>query len=161
MTNAPASEAPFLSRGTGSFPTTDAPGRPGAGHGRRNLVLGLAAVSVAAITIGGVQYARATSQATVVTHASKLAAAIGAAQAYQQDGSIYAEQVPDGAVAADQSALALGGSVYSEQVPQGPVAAGQSALAVGGSVYTEQVPSAATANLAYGRSGSVYIEQVP
>ena len=52
MTNASASESPFLNRGTRPFPATDAPVRPGAGHGRRTLVLSLTAVCVAAITIG-------------------------------------------------------------------------------------------------------------
>jgi hypothetical protein len=161
MTNAQASEAPFFGRGTQSFPTTSAPERPGVWHGRRNLVLGLAAVSVAVVTIGGVQYARVSSQTPVVAHASKLAVGVGAAQAYQQAGSVYGEQVPQGAVATDQSALAIGGSVYGEQVPHGVVVA-QSALAIGGSVYAEQVPDAATADLsAYSPSGSVYIEQVP
>ncbi len=138
MTNAQASEAPFFGPGAQSFPSTDVPGRPRTGHGRRTLVVGMAAVCFAAATIGGVQYARVSSQAPAVTHAAKLAAAIGAAQAYQQSGSVFTEQVPQGAVAADQSALS-----------------------VGGSVYTEQVPSAATANLAYGSDGSVYTGQVP
>ena len=113
------------------------------------------------LTVGGVQYARVSSQTPVVAHASKLAVGVGAAQAYQQAGSIFTEQVPQGAVVADQSALAVGGSVYAEQVPHGVVVA-QSALAIGGSVYTEQVPAAATPSLpAYGASGSVYTEQVP
>jgi hypothetical protein len=141
MTNTHTSEAPFISTGTHSLPTTDAPGRPGAGHGRRNLVLGLVAVSVAAITVGGVQYARISSQAPVVAPASKLAAGVGTAKAYQQDGTVYTEQVPQGAVTADLSALAPGGSVYSEQVPSAATD-NLPAYGVGGSVYTDQVPSA-------------------
>ena len=117
MTNAQASEAPIFSRETQSFPTTDTPGRPGAGHGRRNLVLGLVAVSVAAVTVGGVQYARISSQAPVVAHSSKLAEGVAGMEAYQQGGSVYNAQVPQGAVAADQSAFAPGGSVYDAQVP--------------------------------------------
>jgi len=136
MTNAPASEAPIFSRGTQTFPTTGVPGRPGAGHGRRNLVLGLVAVSVAAITVGGVQYARVAGQATVVAPGSKLAEGITGMQAYQRGGSVYIQQVPKGAGAADQSAFVPGGSVYDGQVPT----ADQPAYGLGGSVYTQQVP---------------------
>ena len=117
MTNAQASEVPILSRETASVPTTDAPGRPSAGHGRRNLVLGLVAVAVAAVTIGGVQYARVSSQAPVVGHSSKLAEGVAGMQAYQRGGSVYTQQVPQGAGAADQSAFIPGGSVYNGQVP--------------------------------------------
>jgi hypothetical protein len=140
MTNVQASEAPLFGGGTPSLPTTVAPGRPRAGHGRRNLVLGLVAVSVAAVTAGGVQYARVSIQAPVVTHSSKLAEGVAAAQAYRQGGSVYTEQVPQGAVAADQSALTPGGSVYSEQVPSA-ASADLPAYGRGGSVYTQQVPS--------------------
>ena len=115
MTNAQASEVPIFSRETASVPTTDAPGRPSAGHGRRNLVIGLVAVAVAAVTIGGVQYARVSSQAPVVTNSSRLAEGIG--EAYQRGGSVYTQQVPQGAGAADQSAFIPGGSVYNGQVP--------------------------------------------
>lgn len=117
MTKAPASEAPSFSRGTRSFPTTNAPGRPGAGHSRRNLVLSLVAASVAAVTIGGVQYARVSSQAPVVAPSSKLAEGFAAAEAYQQGGSVYTQQVPQEADAAGQSAFGPGGSVYTQQVP--------------------------------------------
>jgi hypothetical protein len=117
MTNAPAREAPSIRRGTRSLPTTDAQGRPGAGHGRRNLVLGLVAVSVAAVTVGGVQYARVSSQAPEVAHSSRLAEGFAAAEAYQPGGSVYTQQVPREAVAADQSAFVPGGSVYTQQVP--------------------------------------------
>jgi hypothetical protein len=114
MTNAPTREAPSINRGTQSSPTTDAGGRPGAGHGRRNLVLGLVAVSVAAVTVGGVQYARVSSQAPESAPSSKLAEGIGAA--YQQGGSVYLQQVP-GADGGGQSAYVPGGSVYDGQVP--------------------------------------------
>ena len=97
MTNAQASEAPVFSRETQPSPTMDAPGRPGAGHGRRNLVLGLVAVSLAAVTVGGVQYARVSSQAPVVGHSSKLAEGVAGMQAYQLGGSVYTQQVPQGA----------------------------------------------------------------
>jgi len=102
-------------------------------------VLSLAAVCVAGVTAGGVQYARVSSQAAVAAHASKLAEGVTATEAYQQGGSVYAEQVPREAVASDQSAFAAGGSVYTEQVPS--AATDRSAYGPGGSVYTEQVPS--------------------
>jgi hypothetical protein len=139
MKNAHASEAPFLSRGTQSFPAADAPGRPDARHGRRNLVLGLVAISVAAVTVGGVQFARVSSQAHVVAQASELVEGAAAIEAYQQDGSIYAEQVPLAAATANLPAYTLGGSVYAEQVPS--AAANLPAYSLGGSVYAEQVPS--------------------
>ena len=139
MTNVQASEAPLLSGGTPSLPTLDAPGRPSARHGRRNLVLGLVAVSVAAVTIGGVQYARVSSQSAVVAPSSKLAEGVAAAEAYRQNGSVYSGQVPQGAVAADQSAFTPGGSVYSEQVPSG-ASPDLPAYGSGGSVYSQQVP---------------------
>jgi hypothetical protein len=138
MTNAPASEAPIFSRETRPSPTTDVPGLPGAGHGRRNLVLGLVAVCLAAITVGGVLYARASSQAPVVTHGSKLAEGFAAAEAYQQGGSVFSEQVPSAAIA-DLPAYGPGGSVFSEQVPSAAVA-DVPAYGPGGSVYTQQVP---------------------
>ena len=122
MTNAQASEAPIFSRETQSFPTTDAPGRPGAGHGRRNLVLGLVTVAVAAVTVGGVQYARVSSQAPVVAHGSNLVAEVAAMEAYKQGGSVYSGQVPPRSATADQSAFVPGGSVYSGQVPSAATA---------------------------------------
>ncbi len=138
MTNAQASEAPTFSRETQSFPTTDAPGRPGAGHGRRNLVLGLVTVAVAAVTVGAAQYARVSSQAHVVAHGSNLVAEVAAMEAYKEGGSVYSGQVPSAATA-DQSAFVPGGSVYSGQVPSAATA-DQSAFVPGGSVYTQQVP---------------------
>lgn len=139
MTNVQASEAPLFGGEAPSLSTMDAPGRSRTRHGRRNLVLGLVAVSVAAVTAGGVQYARVSSQAPVVTHSSKLAEGVAAAEAYRQDGSVYTQQVPKGAVVADRSAFVPGGSVYGGQVPSAATA-DQSAFAPGGSVYTQQVP---------------------
>ena len=140
MTNAQASEAPLISGGTLSIATTEVPGRPGAGHGRRVLLLGVVAISVAAVAVGGVQYARVSGQAPVVPKSSKLAEGVAAAEAYQQFGSVYREQVPQGTVAVDQSALVPGGSVYSEQVPSAATDT-LPAYGIGGSVYSEQVPS--------------------
>ena len=139
MTNAQASEAPIFSRENQSFPSAGTPGRPDAEHGRRNLVLGLVALSVAAVTVGGVQYARGSSQAPVVAHGSKLAEGVAAMEAYQQGGSVYTQQVSQGAVAAGQPAFVPGGSVYTQQVPSGATA-DQPAYGLGGSVYNQQVP---------------------
>ncbi len=114
MTNTQGSEARFSSRGTQSFPATDAPGRPGARHGQHNLSLALVAISIAAATVGGVQDARLSSRALAGANTSRLAAGVGAMAAYQQGGSVYTEQVPG---AATHHAYGTGGSVYTEQVP--------------------------------------------
>ncbi len=116
MKNTHASEAPFITWGTESFAATDAPGRPGAWHGRRNLVLGLAAVSLVAVTVGGAKYARVSTHSPVVAHASELTEGVAATGAYQRDGSVFTEQVPS-AASANLPAYGPGGSVYTAQVP--------------------------------------------
>ncbi len=116
MKNAHASEAPFFSRGAQSLPTTDAPGRFQTRAVRHNLVFDLVAVSVVAVTIGGVQSAPEPHPAPIVADASKLAEGVAATEAYQQNGSVYTEQVP-AAATAYLPAYAPGGSVYTEQVP--------------------------------------------
>ena len=49
MTSTQASAAPFFSPGSPSTPIPDVSTRPATGHGRRNLVIGLASIAVAAV----------------------------------------------------------------------------------------------------------------
>jgi hypothetical protein len=51
-----------------------------------------------------------------VAHGSKLAEGFAAAEAYQQGGSVFSEQVPSTAIA-DLPAYGPGGSIYTQQVP--------------------------------------------
>jgi hypothetical protein len=140
MTSTQASAAPFFSPGSPSTPIPDVSTRPATGHGRRNLVIGLASIAVAAVAFGGIQYARSASTSVAVTPVSHLAAAVPVWDAYEPGGSVYAEQVPAQASTSDVSAFVPGGSVYGQQVPLGAVAGDQSALQPGGSVYEQQVP---------------------
>ncbi len=140
MTSTHASATPFFSPGSQPVSVPDVSDGLGAGHGRRNLVIGLASVAVAAVAIGGIQYARSSSTSVAVIPASQLATSVQVWDAYAPGGSVYAEQVPAQASSTDLSAFAPGGGTYGQQVPHGAIAGDQSAFQPGGSVYDQQVP---------------------
>jgi hypothetical protein len=138
MTTAHESSVPFVGGGSRSMSVTDIPASPGlrSGHGRRNLVLALAAGGVTVAAVAGVQFAR-TSETPAVVPGSALANAMQVRDAYVPGGSVYDSQVPAAAVS------------------------GLAAYVPGGSVYDSQVPAAASERVAYLPGGSVYDSQVP
>ena len=90
MANIQASDASFFTPGSPSAAVTDV---AGVRHGRRNAVIGLAAVGIAAAAIGGWAYVQSTA-VPAVAPASKLAAGVQVWQGYAPGGSIYRQQVP-------------------------------------------------------------------
>jgi hypothetical protein len=138
VTNLQTSQAPTFNRESHDMPLTEVPADQHGGHGRRNLILGLAAAAVTALAIGGVQLDRSSNSPSAVTPVSPLAARVQVMDAYAPGGSVFEQQVP-AAAQQDLAAYDSGGSVYRQQVP---AVAQQdlSAYAPGGSVYNLQVP---------------------